>query len=68
MRELVEELQATQYAELFLAVDPGIRLAQMLVDPRQLGCEVEAALVALLRFLLQRHGRDILELLGNVLA
>src|SRR6478672_1954549 len=68
MRELVEELEASQHSELLLAIDTGIGLAQPLVDASELGREIETALVPLRRILLQRHRHDVLELLGDVLA
>ena len=53
-------------AELFLLVDAIVLGAQLLVHPRQFGREVEAGLIALLRLLLQRHGRYVFELLGDL--
>jgi len=64
----VEELQAPQYAELFLAVDARVGLAQPLVHAGEVGGEVQAALAALGRLLLQRQRHHRLELLRHVLA
>ena len=64
----MEELQPAQHAELFLPIDARVLLAQLLVAAGELGREIEAALVALVRILQQRHRDDVLELLGDVLA
>src|SRR4051794_22509144 len=68
MRELVEELQQAQYAELFLTIDTRILLAQLLMAAGELGGEVDAALVTLVRVLLQGRRYDVLEILGDLLA
>jgi len=68
MREFVEELQAPQDTELFLAVDARVGFAQPLVHAGEVGGEVHAALAALGRVLLQRQRHHRLELLGHVLA
>ena len=62
----MKELQPAQHPELLLAIDARVLLAQPLVHAGELGGEVEAALVALGGFLLQRHGDDVLQLLRNV--
>jgi transketolase N-terminal domain/subunit len=64
VRELVEELQLAQQAELLLLIDAVVLRAQLLVHARQFRGEIQARLVALLRILLQRHGRHVLEFLG----
>ena len=66
VREFVEELQLAQQAELFLLIDAVVLRAQFLMHARQFGGKVQTGFVALLRVLLQRHGRHVLELLGNL--
>src|SRR5208283_3711574 len=66
MRELVEELEFAQQAELLLLVDSVVLSAQFLVYAGQFGGEVEARFIALRRVLLQRYGRYVFQLLGNL--
>ena len=57
--ELVEEAQAAQHVELRLLVDARVLLAQALVHARELGGEVGARFLALVRRLEHRHGDDL---------
>jgi len=65
MRELVEEAQAAERRELLLLVDLRIRLAQLLVDPGELGSEVQPGAVTSLGLLHQGTGAGLLDFLGH---
>src|SRR5690606_39208663 len=68
MREVVEEAQLAEQIELLLLVDPIVLAAERLIDARQGRRELETALVALRRLLLQSLRDHLLELLGDILA
>src|SRR4029077_695196 len=68
VRELVEELQPPQHAELLLAIDARVVFPQPLVHAGELGGEVEPALAALVRVFLHRHRHHHLDLLRHLLA